>query len=146
MKRFFRVLADGQTTVITVPSLDFNSLSVRRMKSLRIFFTKAVRRVVGRTVILDVTGVKSAGAAFLTEVFYLAQALKQNQVEMVIAGELSGLFRLAGWNLRFKIFSRLYAAIMRDETETTVEEDPPRGRRSQLFRQLVWSLAGLKFL
>jgi hypothetical protein len=110
MKTYLRLMSDRQTTVVTVPSLDFNSLHNERLQQLARFFRNAADRVVGRTVVLDVTGVKTAGAGFLTEIHRLSRALTEKHVQLVIVGELRGLFRLVGWHRRFRLYDSLVAA------------------------------------
>jgi hypothetical protein len=112
MKTYLRLMSDRQMTVVTVPSLDFNSLHDRSLRQLTRLFQHAAERVVGTTVILDVTPVKTAGAGFLTAVHHLATALAGKQVRLVIAGDLKGLFRLAGWERRFRLYPSLVAALL----------------------------------
>lgn len=115
MQKYMRLLADRQTTVITVPSLDFNSLHCESLRLLGLFFEHAAECVFGTTVILDVTAVKSAGAAFLTEVNRLAMALTAKQIQIVVAGDPGGIFRRAGWMRRFPSYTDLVAAVSAPE-------------------------------
>jgi hypothetical protein len=133
MKTYLRLMSDRQMTVVTVPSLDFNSLHDRSLRQLTRLFQRAAERVVGTTVILDVTPVKTAGAGFLTAVHHLATALAGKQVQLVIAGDLKGLFRLAGWERRFRLYDSLVAAIVAraewcspGDPEPPVQRAPPR--------------------
>ena len=112
MKIYLRLLSDRQTMVLTVPCLDFNSLQHQRLRQLGSLFRHAAEQAVGRIVILDVTPVKRAGAAFLTEVHRLASELARKQVQLVIAGDLGGLFRLAGWQRRFRLYNDLADAVI----------------------------------
>ena len=113
MKRYVQPLSDRQTTVITVPGLDFNSLQLENLRIVRKFFAYAARRAVGSTVILDTTPVITAGAGFLTEVHRLATRLAEREIQMIIAGNLSGLFRLVGWERRYRIYENLADAFFR---------------------------------
>jgi hypothetical protein len=112
MKRYVRLLSDRQTTVITCPRLDFNSMQEENLSRLTRFFRHAADRVIGQKVILDTTSVESGGSRFLTAVHRLATDLAQKQVQLVIAGDPGGLFRLAGWNRRFRLYHDLLAAML----------------------------------
>ena len=112
MKRYLRLISDRQTLVLTVPALDFNSLHAGHLRRLGKLFRQTTEQTIGRIVILDVTAVKSAGAGFLTEVHRLASELANKDVQLVIAGELRGLFRLVGWERRFPLYDSLAAAVM----------------------------------
>ena len=112
MKRYLRLISDRQTLVLTVPALDFNSLHVGNLRKLGKLFRQTAEQTIGRIMILDVTAVKSAGAGFLTEVHRLAMDLAKRQTQLVIAGDLGGLFRLVGWERRFRLFDSLAAAVM----------------------------------
>jgi hypothetical protein len=112
MKSLLRMLSDRPTAVLTVPSLKFGSLQERNLTRLETLFRQTVPRITGGTLILDVVVVRSAGAAFLTEVNRLAEALRKKQVKIVIAGDLGGLFKLVGWHRRFRCYPSLLEAFV----------------------------------
>jgi len=112
MKRYLRLISDRQTLVLTVPALDFNSLHAGNLRKVGKLFRQTTEQTIGRIMILDVTAVKSAGAGFLTEVHRLASELANKDAQLVIAGELGGLFRLVGWERRFQLYDSLAAAVV----------------------------------
>jgi hypothetical protein len=105
-------MSNRQSMIFTVPCLKFDSLQDRNLTHLEELLRRVVQQVKGTTLILDVTVVRSAGARFLTEVNRFALALARKQVQLVIAGELEGLFRLAGWQRRFRLYPSLVAAVL----------------------------------
>jgi hypothetical protein len=129
MKNYLRLLSDRQTGVLTVPSLDCNSLHDQSLRQLSKLFRHAAERFIGSTCILDVTPVKAAGAGFLTEVNRLATALAEKQIELAIAGDLGGLWRLVGWQKRFRLYDDLVAAIIASA------ECSPREKSEQSWKQ-----------
>lgn len=112
MNSSLRMMSDRQTMVLTLPSLKFDSLQDQNLARLETLFRRVVQRVTGTTLILDVTVVQSAGAAFLTKVNQFADSLRQNQIKFVIVGGLRGLFELVGWQRRFRLYPSLLDALM----------------------------------
>src|SRR5262249_2661719 len=112
MNSYLRMMSDRQTMVLTLPSLKFDSLHDQNLTKLETLFRHAIRQVAGTALILDVTVVQSAGAAFLTHVNQFADALRKRQIAIVIVGNVKGLFRLVGWQRRFPLYPSLLDALL----------------------------------
>jgi hypothetical protein len=112
MKSSLRMMSDRHTMVLTLPNLKFDSLQDDNLAKLEALFRHAVERITGTVLILDVTVVQSAGAAFLTHVHEFAESLKKKQITIVLVGNLKGLFRLVGWERRFHLYASLLDALL----------------------------------
>ncbi|MBS0263392.1 MAG: hypothetical protein JSS02_15730 [Planctomycetes bacterium] len=111
MTPYVRLLPDRQTTVITVPGTDYSSLRNDNLRRLRDLLRFIAEHAAGTTVVLDVTLVRHAGAGFLTEVHRFARLLHLRRFQLILAGELYGLFSAAGWHRFFLVFAGLEAAV-----------------------------------
>jgi anti-anti-sigma regulatory factor len=112
MNSYLRMMSDRNTMVLTLPSLKFDSLHDHNLAELEALFQHAVERIAGTALILDVTVVQSAGASFLTHVHQFAEALKKKEITIVLVGNLKGLFRMVGWQRRFRLYPSLLDALL----------------------------------
>jgi hypothetical protein len=112
MNAHLRMMSDRQTMLLTLPDFKFDSLQQQNLAKLEMLFRKMGEQVTGKTLILDVSRVRSAGAGFLTEVNRFASVLGVRQVKLVIAGDVGGLLKLVGWQRRFLCYSSVLDALM----------------------------------